>query len=175
MLYIVFLVVTYLYIYYKQKEVKPHLLILQIEAFILFGFQILFLWFYTVRKGIKWLSIPKESNYLLKPMIWLGINPYTANFESRYFLFYNIFFFGVTIIYILGILNLQVAVFISPMAFSIIVFTMLVGYFNLMAALSRKLNFNLNILLLVVAFIVGKYCDPHNVRTYKKSTFQCLI
>ncbi|MCW3127710.1 MAG: hypothetical protein JWO03_3368 [Bacteroidetes bacterium] len=156
-----------------------HTFWLPVEAIIVFVMQFFVLWGYMNRKEIAGLGPPQTRffqayrRYFISAAEWLCMDAATAESEWFYFLAFNVIGTGGFVVYILVILHLSWAGAIGAMAFALLAFSILIGFFSAISCLSMRLGVNLNIALIVVTVIMGlRVTNPHKVRTRPEAHYQ---
>jgi hypothetical protein len=94
----------------------------------------------------------------------LSLNPRFDTAEKNHFKVFHIIAIGSLLLYIIVIKSLLLCDRFGPLALVLLALGVLTAFFNLVSYFSIKLNFNLNFLFWIWAFILGKFYDPYNVR-----------
>ncbi len=160
-------------IYIFNFKTKFRLFFLAINVFVLYTYVIYII---NNRNRITWISriIPYNFSFLIdknasffKSMTAIDV---CTNREKYFFFFFNILSSLIFICYLVIILSLKFAVSVGPLAVTIISFTILIGTFNFLAVVSKRIGFNINILLIILALIIGtSHKDMHQINTLKYS------
>lgn len=84
--------------------------------------------------------------------------------ETGYFRWFNIVSLAGLIVYLLTINSIETSWQIGPFPFVLLAFAVLLGFGNILAALSVKININLHFIIFVIALLLGSK-ETHYVRT----------
>ncbi len=84
--------------------------------------------------------------------------------ELGYFQWFNIVALGGLIVYLLTINSIAVSWQLGPFPLVLLAFAVLLGFGNILTALSVKININLHFIIFIVAFLLGSK-ETHYVRT----------
>jgi hypothetical protein len=123
-----------------------------------------FLLYINLRKKV----IPATTN--TKPFILLRWVYFLMDFlcipriETGYFRWFNIVSLGGLIVYLFTINSIETSWQIGPFPFVLLAFAVLLGFGNILTALSVKININLHFIIFIIAFLLGSK-ETHYVRT----------
>ncbi len=89
--------------------------------------------------------------------------------EIGYFQWFNIVAVAGLIVYLLAINSIPVSWQLGPFPFVLLAFAVLLGFGNILTALSVKTNINLHFIIFIIAFLLGSK-ETHYVRTKQFDT-----
>ena len=89
--------------------------------------------------------------------------------ETGYFRWFNIIAIAGLIIYLLTINSIEISWQLGPFPFVLLAFAVLLGFGNILTALSVKININLHFIIFIIAFLLGSK-ETHYVRTKRFDT-----
>lgn len=110
-----------------------------------------------------------------KVLVFIGLSKRNAAIEAPYYFLFHIVCAIGAIFYITGIFSIRFASYIGPLAFTILALSVLIVFFNLLGAFSRRINLSLSLFVLVLAYVVGNFSDNHSVRTVCKTSKEELL
>lgn len=185
----IFIAVVYIaylvFLFIRPKGETAHQLQLPWVALLLFGFQILALYFFIQRR----VSIDKNALHdvdetkaenkidfvtlfsieIIKVPAWLKAQ------EQRTFLLFNIMATLAIILYLTILNSLWAANGLGPLPVVLLAFGILAGLATLITYFSMRVKFSLFFVLLVIAMVAGNFFDPYSVKlteTKTKNVFQ---
>lgn len=141
-----------------------HVFWLSLMALVMFLLQVVVIRLFILRR----MRIDaRRNNPDLRPsrvLEWLGFNPLYNAAEAPYFTMLNTTAAVAVLVYLSAIFSMPFAGLMGPMAFVLLALGVLTGLSNLFTLVSIRRSFNVGIILLALAFIIGQYRDPYTVR-----------
>lgn len=185
----IFIAVVYIaylvFLFIRPKGEAAHQLQLPWVALLLFGFQILALYFFIQRRvsidknALHDVDETKDENKIdfvtlfsieiIKVPAWLKAQ------EQRTFLLFNIMATLAIILYLIILNSLWAANGLGPLPVVLLAFGILAGLATLITYFSMRVKFSLFFVLLVIAMVAGNFFDPYSVKlteTKTKNVFQ---
>jgi hypothetical protein len=120
-------------------------------------------------------TLPQNNNAPARPFIlkrWMyGMMDFLRipRVETGYFSWFNIMATAGLIVYLLTINSIAVSWQIGPFPLVLLAFAVLLGFGNILTALSVKTNINLHFIFFILAFLLGSK-ETHYVRTKRFDT-----
>lgn len=124
---------------------------------------IVFLLYINLRKSVIPTTNPKPY-FLLRCVYALMDFLRIPRIETGYFRWFNIVSLAGLIVYLLTINSIDISWQIGPFPFVLLAFAVLLGFGNMLTALSVKININLHFIIFVIALLLGSK-ETHYVRT----------
>lgn len=128
-----------------------------------------FLLYINLRKKIVANTTPSKPFILTRGVYAMMDFLRIPRTETGYFRWFNIVAMGGLIVYILTIRSIDVSWQLGPFPLVLLAFAVLLGFGNIITALSVKLNINLHFIIFIVAFLLGSK-ETHYVRTKRFDT-----
>ncbi|NOS94444.1 MAG: hypothetical protein HOP30_21225 [Cyclobacteriaceae bacterium] len=161
------------FLYLRNQDGEAHEYHLPWMALLLFGLQILVLYFFILRRvkidqnaghgypddAIDYVSI--GSIKVIKVPAWLKAQ------EKNTFLIFNIISGLAIALYFVVLNSVWVASQLGPLPVVLLAFGILAGLATIITYLSMRVKFNLFFVLLVIAIVVGNLFDPYSVKLTK--------
>lgn len=141
-----------------------HVFWLSLMALVMFLLQVLVIMLFILRRRR---IDARRNNPDLRPstvLEWLGFNPLYNAAETPYFRILNTTAAVAVLVYLSAIFSMGFSGLMGPMAFVLLALGVLTGLSNLITLVSIRRSFNVGIILLALAFIIGQYRDPYTVR-----------
>lgn len=141
-----------------------HVFWLSLMALVMFSLQVLVIMLFVLRRRR---IDARRNNPDLRPsriLAWLGFNPLYNAAEAPYFSILNMTAAVAVMVYLTAIFSMPFSEQMGPMAFSLLALGVLTGLSNLITLMSIRRSFNVMIILIALAFIIGQYRDPYAVR-----------
>ena len=141
-----------------------HVFWLSLMALVMFLLQVVVIRLFILRRRR---IDARRNNPDLRPsrvLEWLGFNPLYNAAEAPYFTMLNTTAAVAVLVYLSAIFSMSFAGLMGPMAFVLLALGVLTGLSNLFTLVSIRRSFNVGIILLALAFIIGQYREPYTVR-----------
>lgn len=164
------------FLYFQNQNGAAHQYHLPWMALLLFGLQILVLYFFILRRvkidqnaghdypadAVDYISI--GSIKIIKIPAWLKAQ------EKTTFLIFNIISALAITLYFVVLNSVWVAYQLGPLPVVLLAFGILAGLATIITYFSMRVKFNLFFVLLVIALVVGNFFDPYTVKLTKAKT-----
>lgn len=141
-----------------------HMFWLSLMALIMFILQILAVFLFILRR--KDIDARRRNPGLRQSKLLhlIGFNPAFNAAETPYFNLLNGSAAVAAVIYSMGIFVMPFAALMGPLAFTLLALGVLTGIFNLVTVASIRSSFNVVIILMAIAILLGQFRDPYPVR-----------
>lgn len=128
-----------------------------------------FLLYINLRKKIMTGTAPAKPFVLTRWMYALMDFLRIPRTETGYFVWFNIVGLAGLIVYLLTTRSIDIAWQLGPFPFVLLAFAVLLGFGNILTALSVKTSINLHFIIFIIAFLLGSK-ETHYVRTKRFDT-----
>ncbi len=118
---------------------------------------------------LNYLSATRATKFHERLLLKLNIASEEANNEAVFYLLFHIVCVLALVFFSLNISFITISSAIGPLTFTVLALSMIIVLFNLIAAFSRRVGFNLNLLLFAFILIMGGLTPKHDVRTISQS------
>lgn len=141
---------------------ERHKFWLPLISILLFVLQIWCIYFFIWRRAR--IDAGQEGGTVSKTLIRLQANERFNAAETPLFRVYNWVALLAFAIYIVAICSIPVSDSLGPMAFVLLALGILVGFSNMVSALSVRVSVNMFLFLYILAIIIGYFGSPYKVR-----------
>jgi hypothetical protein len=132
---------------------------------VLLLFHVVFIVYINLRKTLPVVNNPTAKPFFLKRWMYSIMDFLRIpRIETGYFGWFNIMAVAGLIVYLLTINSIEVSWQIGPFPLVLLAFAVLLGFGNMLTALSVKTNINLHFIIFILAFLLGSK-ETHYVRT----------
>lgn len=128
-----------------------------------------FLLYINLRKKIVANTTPTKPFILTRWMYGMMDFLRIPRTETGYFRWFNIMCLAGLIIYLLTIRSIEISWQLGPFPLVLLAFAVLLGFGNILTALSVKINLNLHFIIFILALLLGSQ-ETHYVRTKRFDT-----
>ena len=125
---------------------------------------IVFLIYINLRKKVVPAATAARPFILKRFMYWLMDFLRIPRTETGYFLWFNLVGLAGLVIYIMAIQSIDISWQLGPFPLVLLAFAVLLGFGNILTALSVKISLNLHFIVFLIALLLGS-TETHYVRT----------